>query len=156
MGRLSGCVCYIYLQSPVAWNQKSVVARTTTWGSTGFGNSSVQNQAEGFDQWHSQEPYSRTHDCGNLCRWVSKTWATACTHSHLLCRRVQATHSRGCKPHDQFWTSESRNKQVGPRDGCQMHNAWSMWSCVSKCPLHGEGKCKKNIHASSNPRRWWM
>jgi hypothetical protein len=19
-----------------------------------------------------------------------------------------------------------------------------------------EGKCKKNIHASSNPRRWWM
>jgi hypothetical protein len=30
-----------------------------------------------------------------------KAWAVACTHSHLLYRRLQATHGRGYKPHDQ-------------------------------------------------------
>jgi hypothetical protein len=32
-----------------------------------FGNPSVQNQAEGVDQQHSQEAYFGTHDCENLC-----------------------------------------------------------------------------------------
>ncbi len=144
MGRLSGCVCYIHLQSLVAWNQKSVATRTTTLGSTGFGNPSVQNQVEEVDQWHSQEPYFGTHDCGNLCRWISKAWAAACTHSFLY-QTLQVTHGRGCRPHDQCWTSKFKNKQVGPRNNCQMHDAWSMWSCVSKCPVHGKRQMQKTI-----------
>jgi hypothetical protein len=119
MGWLPRCVYYIHLQSPMAWNQESLAIRTTL-GSTRFGNPSVQNQAEGVDQWHSQEPYSGTHDFRNLCCWISKAWATACTHFHLLYQRPQATHGRGCRPHDQCWTSEFRNKQVGPQDGCQI------------------------------------
>jgi hypothetical protein len=43
------CVCYIHLQSPMAWDQENIVAQTTTLGSTGFGNLSVQNQAKGID-----------------------------------------------------------------------------------------------------------
>jgi hypothetical protein len=83
-----------------------------------------------FDQRHSQEAYSGTHDCENLCRWISNVWVAACTHSHLFYRRLQATHGWGRRPHDQWWTSEFRNKEVDPQDGCQMHDAWSMWSCV--------------------------
>jgi hypothetical protein len=26
-----------------------------------------------------------------------------------------------------------------------MHDAWSMWSCVSKCPVHGRRQMKKII-----------
>jgi len=91
MGRLPECVCYIHLQSPMAWNQDSVATRIVTSGSTGFGNPSVQNQVEGVDQWHSQEAYSGMHDYGNLCRWISKAWAAPCTHSHLF--------TEDCKPH---------------------------------------------------------
>jgi len=107
-----------------------------------------------FDQWHSQEPYFGTHDCGNLCRWISKAWVAACTHSHLFYWRLQATHGRGCKPHDQCWTSEFRNKQVGPRDSCQMHDAWSMWSYVSKCPMHGRKQMQKTISTQVPIRDW--
>ncbi len=145
MGPLPKCVCYIHLQSPMAWDQESIVARTVTSGLTRFGNPNVQNQAEGVDQWHSQEAYSRMHNCGNLCHWISKAWAIACTHSHFLCRRLQATHSQGCRPHDKCWTSKSRDKQVGPRDGCQMHDTWSMWSYVSKRPMHGRRQMQKTI-----------
>jgi len=110
MGPLSRCICYIHLQSLMAWDQENIAAWTSTSGSIRFGNSSVQNQAEGVDKWHSQEAYSGMHDCGNLCHWVSKAWVAACTHSHLLCRRLQATHGRGCRPHAQCWIFESRDK----------------------------------------------
>ncbi len=145
MGSLFGCVCYIHLQSPMAWDQKNIIAGTSTLGSIRFGNLSVQNQDEGVNQWHSQETYFGTHDYMNLCHWVSKVWVAACTHFHLLCRRLQTAHGRGCRSHDKWWTSESRNKQVGPWDSCQMHDAWSMWSCVSKCPMHGRWQMHKSI-----------
>jgi len=28
---------------------------------------------------------------------------------------------------------------------CMMHDAWSMWSCVSKCPMHGRRQMQKTI-----------
>jgi hypothetical protein len=127
------------------WDQKSVVAWTTTSRSTGFGNPNVQNQVEGVNQWHSQKTYSGTCDCKNLCHWVSKALAAACTHFHLLCQRLQVTHSRGCRSHDQCRTSKSRDKHVGPWDNCQMYDAWSMWSCISKCLMHGRWQMHKVI-----------
>ncbi len=50
-GLLLGCVCYIHLQSPMAWDQESVVPKTITSELIRFGNPSVQNQATGVDQW---------------------------------------------------------------------------------------------------------
>ncbi len=154
MGWLPRCVYYIRLQSPMAWNQESL-AIWTTLGSTRFGNPSVQNQAEGVDQWHSQEPYSGTHDCRNLCCWISKAWATACTHSHLLYWRLQATHSWGRRPHDHKLPNSETNKLAHETVArCMMHGPCE--AVFPNTPRMEKGKCKKNIHTSSNPRRWWM
>ncbi len=65
-------------------------------------------------------------------------------HAHIL-----IFFTEDYKPHmvedvDRMIT-EFRNKQVGPQDGCQMHDAWSMWSYVSKCLVHGRRQMQKTI-----------
>ncbi len=69
-------------------------------------------------------------------------------HAHIL-----IFFTKDCKPHtvedvDCMISAElpnSENKQVSPRNSYQMHDAWSMWSCVPKCPMHGRRQMQKTI-----------
>jgi hypothetical protein len=67
-------------------------------------------------------------------------------HAHIL-----IFFTKNYKPHtvedvDRMISAElpnSKNKQVGPRDDCQMHDAWSTWSCVSKSCAWKKANVKK-------------
>jgi hypothetical protein len=120
---LDAFVTFTY-NPPMAWDQESVDARTITLGLTEFGNPSVQNQVKEVYQWHSQETYFRTHDCGNLCHWISKAWVVACTHSHLL--------AEDYKPHTIKDVDCMINVELpNPKTNMLAHET------VTRCMMHG-------------------
>jgi hypothetical protein len=64
-------------------------------------------------------------------------------HAHIVIFFAKDYKPHMVKDVDRMISVELSNLEVGPRDDCQMHDAWSMWSCVSKCPMHGRWQMQK-------------
>jgi len=80
--------------------------------------------------------------------YVVKFQKRGLPHAHILIFFIEDFKPHTVEDVDHMISAElpnSKTKKVGPRDGCQMHDAWSMWSCVPKCLVHGRRQMQKII-----------
>ncbi len=143
MGRLLGCICYIHLQSPVAWNQESVAAWITTSGSTGFGNRVFKIKLkELINDIHKKHIMGRT--IAGI--YVVEFQKHGLSHAHIL-----IFFTEDCKPH----TVEDADRMISAELPNSKTNKLAH-KTVARCTMHGpcgavfpnapcmeEGKCKK-------------